>query len=363
MFKLIKNLFLPFPRNPIYLIHFVTNRCNARCLHCFVFQEKTNPRYLGKELSLDEIEKIATSLSFSLVNVSLTGGEPFLRNDLVKIVNLYAQKACVNSINIATNGSLPLRIKDSVSQMLKQNPETNFSISLSIDHLGEKHDQNRRFPGLFKRLLKTYRLLKRLKSEKLTINFNLTVMDKNENDLEKIFEFLTKELGAKSISSTALRFSRQVSKTGFEVENYAFLNQLIDQDFLNGQLDGFCGFWGADLINAKNILLREIIEKTLWEKRFLTPCQAGRLAAVLHANGDVYPCELLDRKIGNLAEFDFNFPRLWQSKKAQQIRHLIRDSRCFCTHECFWGVNLLTTPRFYPPILKNYLKIKMAKWK
>jgi len=361
MTKLAKNIFLP--RGPIFLVHFVTNRCNASCAHCFIFQKKISPRYLGEELTLEEIEKIVTSLSSSLVNASLTGGEPFLRSDLVKIVNLYAQKAGVKSINISTNASLPLKIRDSASQMLKQNPETNFSISLSIDHLGKKHDQNRKFPGLFKRLLKTYRLLKKLRSEKLVVNFNLTVMDKNENDLEEIFQFLTKKLGARSISSTALRFSRQASRTGFKVENYALLNRLIDQGFLNGQLDGLRGFWGADFYNAKNILLQEAVEKTLREKRFLTPCQAGRLAAVLQANGDVYPCELLDRKIGNLAEFDFNFPRLWQSKKAQKIRHFIRDSRCFCTYECFWGVNFLANPRFYPPILKNYLKIKMAKWR
>jgi len=361
MTKLAKNIF--FPRGPILLIHFVTNRCNASCAHCFIFQEKISSRYLGEELPLEKIEKVVTSLSSSLVNVSLTGGEPFLRNDLVEIVNFYAQKAGVNSINITTNASLPLKIKDLVSQMLKQNPETNFSISLSIDHLGEKHDQNRKFPGLFKRLLKTYRLLKKIKSKRLTVGFNLTVTEKNESDLEEIFQFLTEELGVKNISLTAVRFGRGVSKTGFKVENYAFSNQLIKEGFFSGQLEGFRGFRGADFFNAKNILLQETVEKTLREKRFLIPCQAGRLAAVLHANGDVYPCELLDKKIGNLVDFDFDFPRLWQSKKAKKIRPFIRDSRCFCTYECFWGVNFLANPRFYPPIFKNYLKIKMAKLK
>ncbi len=361
MSKLAKNIF--FPRGPIFLVHFITNRCNASCAHCFIFQKKISPRYLGKELTLEEIERVVCSLSSSLINVSLTGGEPFLRNDLVKIVNLYAQKAGVKSINISTNGSLPLKIKESVWQMLRQNPETNFTVSLSIDHLGKKHDQNRKFPGLFNYLLKTYRLLEELKSSKLAVSFNLTVTGKNENDLEEIFKFLTGRLGARGITSTAVRFGHGASKTSFKVKNYAFLNRMIDQGFLKNQLAGFQGFKGADFYNAKNILLRQVVEKTLRKKCPLTSCQAGRLAAVLHANGDVYPCELLDRKIGNLAKFDFNFPRLWQSKKTQEIRCFIRDSGCFCTYECFWGVNFLADPKFYPAILKNYLKIKVARWK
>ena len=361
MIKLARNLL--FPKGPIFLVHFVTNRCNANCAHCFIFSQKISPRFLGKELTLKEIEKGVSSLSSSLINVSLTGGEPFLRKDLVEIVNLYAQKAGLKSINISTNGSLPLKIRNSVKQMLKQNPETNLTVSLSIDNLGKKHDQNRRFPGLFERVLKTYRLLEALKSPKLAVSFNLTVTGKNENDLEKIFQFLTKRLGAKGVTSTAVRFGRGASKTNFNVKNYAFLNQMIDQGFLKNQLAGFQGFKGADFYNAKNILLRQAVEKTLREKCLLTSCQAGRLAAVLHANGDVYPCELLDRKIGNIADFDYSFPRLWESKKAQESRRFIRDSGCFCTYECFWGVNFLVNPKFYPAILENYLKIKVAKRK
>ncbi len=358
MSKLARNLL--FPKGPIFLVHFVTNRCNANCAHCFIFSQKISPRYLGKELTLKEIEKTTMSLAGSLVNVSLTGGEPFLREDLVKIVNLYVQKAGVNSINISSNGSLPLKIREAVSQMLEQNPETNLTVSLSIDHLGKKHDQNRKFPGLFELLLKTYCLLEALKSPKLAVSFNLTVTDKNENDLEEIFKFLTKKLGARGITSTAVRFGRGASKTSFKVKNYAFLNQMINQGFLSGQLLGLKGFRGADFYNAKNMLLKESVEKVLRQKRFLTPCRAGELAAVLQANGDVYPCELLDKKIGNIADFDYNFPRLWQSEKAKKVRLFIRESKCFCTYECFWGVNFLKNPRFYPQLLRHYLKIKKA---
>lgn len=363
MIKFIKNILSSNPKGPVYLIHFITNKCNAHCAHCFIFQKTAGNRYLGKELSLGEIKKISASLSPALYHVNLTGGEPFLRNDLVEIVNLYAQEAKVGSVQITTNGSLPLRIKDYVSQMLQQNPKTNLSISISIDNLGEKHDQNRRFPGLFKKILKTHQLLKELKAKKLTINFNLTITDQNQNDLAKIFEFLIKKLQVKSFSSTALRVKRQDPKVRFDLQKYARLNQLINQALLKGQLSGFRGFPGADFVNAKNVLQRKLVEKTLKDKCFIAPCQAGKLVAVLHANGDVYPCELLSQKIGNLSEFDFAFPKLWRSKKARTIRQFIKKSHCFCTHECFWGVNLLSGAKFYPKIFKDYFEIKINQLK
>lgn len=363
MIKFIKNIFSLKPKGPAYLIHFITNQCNARCRHCFIFQKTIVNRYFGKELSLGEIKKMAVSLSPTLSHVNLTGGEPFLRNDLVNIVNLYAQEAKASSIQITTNGSLPFRISKCVSQILKQNPKTSLSISISIDNLGKKHDQNRRFPGLFKKILKTYRLLDKLKAEKLTVNFNLVVTGQSQNDLENIFKFLTQKLQIKSLSSTAFRIKRRDLKTHFDLQQFTHLNRLINQAFFTGQLSGFNGFPGADFINAKNILQRELIEKTIKNKRFIAPCQAGKLAAVIHANGDVYPCELLDKKIGNLSKYDFTFPKLWQSQEAQTARQFIKKTRCFCTHECFWGVNLLSNPKFYPKILKNYFKIKANRIK
>ena len=79
--KLIYNtLFLH--KYPISLIHFVTQRCNARCPYCFVdFKSEKD------ELSIEKIEKIALSSGKTLRNVALTGGEPFIREDLTEIFN------------------------------------------------------------------------------------------------------------------------------------------------------------------------------------------------------------------------------------------------------------------------------------
>ena len=58
-------------KEPISLVHFITNKCNARCKHCFI--DFKNPDIFKNELSLKEIEKLSRNLGKSLFNINLTG--------------------------------------------------------------------------------------------------------------------------------------------------------------------------------------------------------------------------------------------------------------------------------------------------
>ena len=62
---------------PVSLIHFITNRCNARCSFCFI--DFDNPETFKGELSLDEIDKLTKNLGKSLLNVNFTGGRAFCK--------------------------------------------------------------------------------------------------------------------------------------------------------------------------------------------------------------------------------------------------------------------------------------------
>ena len=67
----LNNLYLK--RNePVSVVHFLTNRCNARCSFCFI--DFDNPETFAGELSVQEIEKLTKSLGNSLLNVNFTGG-------------------------------------------------------------------------------------------------------------------------------------------------------------------------------------------------------------------------------------------------------------------------------------------------
>ena len=96
----IKNVY--FRRSePISVVHFLTNRCNARCAFCFI--DFDNPETFKSELSLDEIETLTKSFGKSLLNVNFTMN-PLWKN--------YKIAKCIQIIQIFNylyynNGSLP----------------------------------------------------------------------------------------------------------------------------------------------------------------------------------------------------------------------------------------------------------------
>ncbi len=88
---------------PLFVFE-VTPRCNLACTYCYNVW-KTEGKTYPSELPLDEIENLADSLQAAHpVSVTLTGGEPLLRDDLYEIVSLFQKRGIL--VGIATNGML-----------------------------------------------------------------------------------------------------------------------------------------------------------------------------------------------------------------------------------------------------------------
>jgi len=139
--NVLKNLYFS-KDEPISLVHFVTNRCNARCSFCFI--DFDNPETFEGELSLDEIKKLTKNLGKSLLNVNLTGGEPFARKDLIDIAKAYLENSTIQSIYITTNASLPDRIEKFAEEISSFSPETELTFQISIDDFPANHDRVRK---------------------------------------------------------------------------------------------------------------------------------------------------------------------------------------------------------------------------
>ena len=121
--KIFKSVYLK--KEPLSLVHFLTNRCNARCSFCFI--DFDNPKTFKNELSLDEIEKLTTKLPKSLINMNFTGGEPFAHKDINHIAEIYFNNTNINSIFITSNGSLPDRMINFCEEITKKFPEKKYS--------------------------------------------------------------------------------------------------------------------------------------------------------------------------------------------------------------------------------------------
>ena len=103
-------------------------------------------------------------------------------------------------------------------------------------------------------------------------------------------------------------------------------------------------------MNAKNKMLWKYVEKTFRTKKYISPCSAGSLIGVIYHNGSVFPCERRNQEIGKLKDFDYNFLKCWHSQKAKEIQKEIITSKCNCTNECFWLLNIFSSPRYYPEL-------------
>ena len=90
--RLLKNIYFKKDK-PVSLIIFLTERCNARCSFCFIDFE--DPNTFKSELTLSEIDKLTKNLGKSLLNVNLTGGEPFARKEIIDIAKLYIKNTTI----------------------------------------------------------------------------------------------------------------------------------------------------------------------------------------------------------------------------------------------------------------------------
>ncbi|MFC1852713.1 radical SAM protein [candidate division CSSED10-310 bacterium] len=342
----VKTLFTGQAPVPPYLIFFVTHRCNARCGHCFNWQFAA-ARPKTSELTLSEIERIARGYG-PLMFLFLTGGEPFIRKDLAEIAAAFHNYCGLIKIQIPSNGYFCDRIPNVMTKILEKCPRTHCSVTLSLDAVGSEHDKIRQVKGLFERVSESYRSLKLIEKHNplFSVNIEVTISRKNQDYLPRLISFLEQEWGVKNILCPLIRgHPRDPATKEVDIQKYqAFVNQ-IKNDLYTGKIYGYQGFAFARLATAKDTLARETVLNTILEPREYYPCQAGNLAAVLLANGDVLPCELKSEIMGNLKTSLYSFPDLLAQPKAKEIRASIIKEKCFCTHECFLTTNLLFNPK------------------
>ncbi len=342
------NAFL-FRREPISLIHFLTGKCNARCRHCFI--DFDSPGIWQDELTLPEIARMTKNFGRSLFNVNLTGGEPFLHPDIFDIVRFYAANTTVDSFVITTNGMFVDAVKNFLDQFVNSSMKARLKISVSIDDIEEAHDANRQVKGLFRNAMAVYEAVESYKDDRLMADVVITVTPYNYKNVKNLYQYLKKR-GIRSCTAILMRSQGVISgleKKEEVLDAHRKLFRLIQADQCKERPGGRKHRLQETVKNAKNIIVTGIQYKTCVTPQFVSLCTAGTLFGVIYPNGDVFPCELLDRqKIGNLRDYNMNFMALWRSRKAQEVRKFIKDTRCHCTFECVWSTNIISGLRYMP---------------
>jgi radical SAM protein with 4Fe4S-binding SPASM domain len=227
----------------------------------------------------------------------------------------------------------------------------------------ETHDHNRHAAGSFDRAVESATRLLSLKQERLTVGGTISVSNQSTEELKTLFSFLTNDLKINSVATAALRGDpKDQNKIPFNASGHRILNDLIEARTLSRNLSLFSRRFGRDLINARGIVARALVEKMLKENKYISPCTAGRTLAVMYADGSVYPCEMLpEEKMGSIQEFGMDFPALMRCEAAHKIRKQIRVGKCFCTFECAYHYNAIFELANWPALLRKYLDIKAGR--
>jgi len=343
-------------KEPIQITHFVTERCNAKCPHCFV---QTN--LSDKELSLEEIEKISKTCGNSLRNIALTGGEPFIRDDLYEIADIWYKNTTSKSITVCTNGSMPEKMETFVSKTVKENLPVSFFFS--YDFTEEQHSEYRKIKDLHFKVLECYKIVHQY-FPKINATFNITLSKDNYKTAYETYKYIRDVLKIQNINCTLVRGNNADILTQEEkseiAEAYEKIQKSLDDDFDKNRIIAYPDNSLTNVIlNAKNKIIWKYVLETFKRNEYISPCCAGTLFGVILSNGNVFPCELLNSEIGNLKDFEYDYMALWKSEKAQNIRDNIVKSKCFCTFECTWLLNIFSQPKYYPEILyKTLLNMK-----
>ena len=348
---------------PAEITFFVTAACNFRCRHCFNLEkiEKANSQ---DELSVKEIEKITQTIP-SFIRLSLSGGEPFFRTDLVQVCRAFYENCHVKFISIPTNASLTEKIVSDVRQIAESCPKLFLHISLSVDGLREKRDYIVGRKNTTVSLLKTAQELKKLQESEpnLSLGVITTQSPDNEKQLNEIYEFCLKTL---KIDNFGFNIARIYSKNKVGTTANLGIYEKFTQKLIGNKGSLMFNFPLSSFFIAKrNMVFRQVL-KTHQEKKYQTPCFSGNLRVVIDEVGNVYPCETLqycpDQQnflMGNLRDYDLNFKKLFFSPRAQKIKNYIKKIRCFCAHECDLETNILFNSKFLPWLLFEVLRIRL----
>jgi len=344
---------LVWKHDPIQLTFFLTRKCNARCPFCFYLSLKNDAP--AAELTLGEIRRVSASLG-RLLWLAFSGGEVFLREDLVEIAATFYEKNKPAIILLPTNGLLPEAIREQTEAILKHCKKSTVAVKLSLDGPEEVHDRLRGVPGAFHKTLETYEKLRPLlgRYRNFELGINTVFCSANQERMDELITFVRGLEGIRTHSVSLVR--GDVADEGLkrvDMNVYRRTIETLESDLKARPFAGY-RFQGARLKTAQDILQRRLINDTVLKKRRLVPCYAGKLTLVLTEAGDLYPCESFTRKMGNVREWGCDVKKLLTGSEARKALHAVQHSGCYCTHECYMMMNILFNPALYPSLLREY---------
>jgi radical SAM protein with 4Fe4S-binding SPASM domain len=286
---------LPFLASPKSVIWDVTYACNLKCPHCLTTSGK---KALAELNTVEACELIDALAKAKVLYLSLCGGEPFLRPDILTLLQKISKTNM--RVDIATNG---VEFPAKIIQAIKKLPV--FQVQVSIDGIKEQHDQFRGKRGAFAAACRT---LKALNKIGIVSSISTTVTALNLNNLNQIID-LALEFGCWGFKAIpfvpAGRGKANAQKLKLDKEaNRKFCEILLKRK--------------QELAGKLNVVSETSFSFLFDPPQVLSPgcgnmvCSAGNDTLSIGADGTVYPCPFLrDFPLGNILKKPLN--QIWQT--------------------------------------------------
>jgi radical SAM protein with 4Fe4S-binding SPASM domain len=329
----LKERLLPPTVDEIKYMNFaVTFLCNSRCGMCDIWEIYRGKSYLLKnELTLAEIQAVFGSPLFRhLRSISLTGGEVFLRRDFDQVVGFFLTKFPEASLTIPTGSINPeLNAKTLRAIIRDYKPaKGRMYLSVSLDGIGETHNQQRGI-NVFDKAMRV--IDDALSLDVLGVGVSFTITRENWRDLEQVYD-LARGRGIEFSAQFAQNSETYYAKTnlpgGWAREELGAISQVLDRVAADHLKDLPLHRQAADV---RSYYVSQMVDYQANPRRIFT-CYSGTHSLYLDPYGNVYPCIVLSKKLGNVRERSFE--EIWLGAEAQAVRRSIAAEACDCWTPC-----------------------------
>lgn len=308
---------------PLNLTVSITYHCNSRCKTCNIWKKKKI-----NEFTTDEFDKTFESIGKSPYWLTISGGEPFLREDIVEVCYSAYNHFKPGIINIPTNGIMYNTIPNKVEEIIENCAKTQIIVNLSIDGLGEKHDYIRNVKDNFKKALKTYEALHAFDYPNFNLGIHTVISKYNVNDISQIYDYFQEKNPDSYITEIAeerVELDTIGSEITPSIEDYTKAIDLLISKVKQEQYSGI-----SKITQAFRLEYYNHVKKVLRKKQQIIPCYAGFASAQIAPDGEVWTCCIKANSVGNLREVDYDFKRVWFNSNAYKQRESIKNRECYC---------------------------------
>jgi MoaA/NifB/PqqE/SkfB family radical SAM enzyme len=282
------------PAKPQAISIEITQKCIARCIMCNIWRSQD-----VHDLSIEDWTLLLSLPYFSdLRELDITGGEPFLRKDLLELIHTISNLKGthlrkIRSIAITSNGFLTNQILETTEKMAERLASKNIDLvmALAMDGIGEIHDKIRNYKDAWTKVDRTIQGLKEIKTKtpNIILGLKTTVLPQNVDQLGSIISYAD-ENGLFTIISPCI----------ITENRYQNIDRKEDLAFSKNEIEKMIQFyksphfqWDFHRSRLVNYLETGMIKK---------PCSAGFNYFFIRSNGDVYPCPIIKIKIGNIKQ-------------------------------------------------------------